>query len=172
MKKVISIVFMIFLLFVVIGTSGYSKALKAPSNVLGDPTVELSKKVPSKRPQIFFTYVPPYGNWTDKLQGQVLNVNPADFKVAVYIYLPHLSKYPHAKGWWTKPYWDFPLTPINADGTWSCSICTGGVDEYATNIVAYLVPNGYNPPSLAGASKLPSGLNKKSVAKAKVTRKP
>ena len=44
-------------------------------------------------PTIEFTNVPQYGSFDD-LQGRVTNVTPADYKVAVYIYV---------SGWWTKP---------------------------------------------------------------------
>ncbi|OGY25961.1 MAG: hypothetical protein A2Z24_02480 [Candidatus Woykebacteria bacterium RBG_16_44_10] len=88
-------------------------------------------------PTIEFTYVPPYGSF-DNLKGQVCHVWPADYKVAVYIYV--------VGRWWTKPYWAWPLTDINPDGSWVCDITTGGVDEEATKIAAFLVPNGYAPP--------------------------
>jgi len=43
---------------------------------------------------IEFTYVPPYGSFED-LSGKVTGVKPADYRVAVYIYV---------EGWWNKPY--------------------------------------------------------------------
>src|SRR5262245_19181302 len=43
----------------------------------------------------------------------------------------------------TKPYWSLPATLILADGTWTCDITTGGVDERATEIVAFLVPKTF-----------------------------
>jgi len=56
-------------------------------------------------PSIAFTSKPPYGSLVEKTQyGRVDCVNPADYKVAVYIYVT---------GWWTKPTWDHPL--------WDCS---------------------------------------------------
>lgn len=68
-------------------------------------------------PVIEFTYAPPYGSFQN-LEGQVWHVKPSDYKVAVYIYVA---------GWWTKPYWDRPLTTIQSDGSWICDITTGGV---------------------------------------------
>ena len=88
-------------------------------------------------PVIEFAYVPPYGSF-ENLKGQIWHVWPSDYKVAVYIYV--------IGRWWTKPYWSWPLTTINPDGSWTCDITTGGVDQRATNIVAFLVPNGYDPP--------------------------
>ena len=57
-------------------------------------------------------------------------------KVAVYIYV---------RGWRTKPTWDYPLTPIQNDGSWVCDITTGGNDQEATSIAAYGVPYGCTP---------------------------
>lgn len=116
----------------------------------------------SGNPTIEFTYVPPYGSF-DNLKGQVWHVKPADYKVAVYIYVG---------GWWSKPYWDRPLTTIQNDGSWTYDITTGGVDQYATRIAAYLVPNGYNPPLMSGGSTLPSELDQNSVAKVETLRSP
>jgi len=96
------------------------------------------------------TYIPPYGSYDD-LQGRVSGVNPDDYKVAVYICVP-----PY--GWWTKPYSNQPLTSIASDGTWICDITTGGNDPNATKIIAFLVPNGYNPPLGEGQQCLDSEL--------------
>jgi hypothetical protein len=111
-------------------------------------------------PAIEFTHVPPYGSFED-LEGRVWHVKPVDYKVAVYIYV---------SGWWNKPYWDNPLTNIRADGSWICDITTGGVDQYATKIAAYLVPDGYNPPLMDGDTTLPTELDQKSVTKIDTTR--
>ncbi|GAH43308.1 unnamed protein product, partial [marine sediment metagenome] len=69
-------------------------------------------------------------------------------------------------------YWDRPLTTIQNDGSWTYDITTGGVDQYATRIAAYLVPNGYNPPLMSGGSTLPSELDQNSVAKVETLRSP
>ena len=114
------------------------------------------------KPVIEITYVPPYGSF-ENLKGQVWHVKPADYQVAVYIYV---------SGWWTKPYWDKPLTAIQCDGSWVCDITTGGADQEATRIIAYLVPNGYDPPLMHGGSTLPSELDQQSVAKVEVLRLP
>ncbi len=104
-------------------------------------------------PAIDFTSVPLYGS-LDDLQGQVSCGEPAEYQVAVYIFVG---------GWWTKPYWDSPLTPIQADGSWTCDITTGGNDPYATQIAAFLLPNGYNPPILSGEQVFPTELLMNSV---------
>jgi exo-beta-1,3-glucanase (GH17 family) len=114
-------------------------------------------------PEIQFVYVPPYGSY-ENLRGQVWHVQPAEYKVAVYIRV--------GSGWWTKPLWNAPLTQINCDGTWTCDITTGGNDHLANTIAAYLVPNGYDPPSAGGESTLPPELMENSVANFEVTRTP
>jgi hypothetical protein len=111
---------------------------------------------------IKFTHVPRYGSFED-LQGQVQCVEPADYKVAVYIYV---------SGWWTKPYWAWPLTPINPDGSWTTDITTGGTDQLATRIAAFLVPNRYNPPLMSGGQTLPTELFDNAVAYVMVEREP
>jgi len=156
--------------------AGDSYTLRATAtNSVGSDTASITLswiiEVPPGPPQITFTHVPPYyGSSGEKLEGKVWNVNPADYKVAVYIYLPPMSEYPYAQGWWPKPTWDLALTPINADGTWSCYIGTGGVDYLATEVVAYLFPNGYQPEKYVVYSELPSELDENSIAKVEATR--
>lgn len=113
-------------------------------------------------PAIEFTYVPPFGGF-ENLKGQVWHIDPADYKVAVYIYV---------SGWWTKPTFANPLTTIQIDGSWIADITTGGADETATRIAAFLVPNGYNPPLMSGGGTLPSELDQNAVANVEVTRSP
>ena len=110
---------------------------------------------PCTTPSIEFTFVPPYGSSLN-LAGRVDCVTPAEYKIAVYIYV--------GGGWWTKPYWTSPLTPIRADGTFTADITTGGNDPYATKIAAFVVPNGYNPPSMSGGAVLPSELYQNAAA--------
>jgi hypothetical protein len=115
-------------------------------------------------PTITFTSVPRYGNiYQTFLYGRVDCIIPADFKVALYIYV--------AGGWWTKPYWNAPLTSINNDGTWYANIVTGGIDQVATRIAAFILPNGIYPPSMAGGSPLPQELFDSSVAHLIINRK-
>lgn len=116
----------------------------------GDPVVE-------------FTHVPFYGSF-ENLEGQVWHVWPEDYRVAVYINVDG--------GWWTKPYWDNPLTAVECGGNWIYDITTGGIDETAIEIAAYLVPVDYEPPLAAGESVLPSELEQNSVAWIKETRSP
>ncbi|KYK26099.1 hypothetical protein AYK26_00600 [Euryarchaeota archaeon SM23-78] len=114
------------------------------------------------KPEIKFTYVPPYNSY-ENLRGRVLHVWPDEYRVAVYIYV--------YGGWWNKPYWNKPLTAIDCDGNWVCDITTGGIDPRATRINAYLVSANYNPPILSGDS-LPQELEQIAVAWVKVQRNP
>src|SRR5215216_6480556 len=107
-------------------------------------------------PTITFTSVPPFGSLTNTtLSGKVECVPPASFKVAVYIY---------ASGWWTKPTFANPLTNIKSDGTWSTTIVTGGFDQLATKIAAFVLPIGINPLPMSGGQPLPQELSNSSVA--------
>jgi len=72
----------------------------------------------------------------------------------------------------TKPYWSRPATLILADGTWTCDITTGGVDERATEIVAFLVPKTFSPPLASGQQTLPLHVQLAAIAKVSVTRTP
>jgi len=108
-----------------------------------------------EEPAIEFTYIPPYGS-SDNLVGCVKNVNPQDYKIAVFIFV-------EGAGWWTKPYFSHPLTSIQSDSTWTCDITTGGSDIYATEICAFLIPNGIDPPLVSGNTALPEALYSISV---------
>src|ERR1035438_132752 len=77
---------------------------------------------------VVFTSVPPYGSQSN-LFGKVSGVNPVNYRVAVLIYID-------GAGWFTKPTCATPLTTIQADGTWTADITTGGVDSNASRIAA------------------------------------
>ncbi|HCO93045.1 MAG TPA: hypothetical protein DIU00_03695 [Phycisphaerales bacterium] len=107
--------------------------------------ISLVPIVIAEDPWIDITDVPEYGT-NERLFGEVCNVEPTDYNVAVYIFV---------EGWWTKPYFNRPLTPIDIDGKWNCTIVTGGNDRYATKIAAYLLPAGTDPPIMNGGTVLP-----------------
>lgn len=112
-------------------------------------------------PAIELTVLPPIGS-SDDLRGQAWHVEPGDYGVAVYIKV-------HG-GWWTKPYWNNPVSVIACDGSWVCDITTGGDDLLATDIAAFLVPLTYTPPLATSAGVLPPELYANSVAHIEVTR--
>ena len=105
-------------------------------------------------PRISLTSVPAMGS-NANLSGRVSYVTPANYRVAVYIYV---------QGWWDKPSDAAPLTNIKNNNTWTCDITTGGADAYATKIAAFLVPKGYSPPLAHGLAVLPAELETNSVA--------
>lgn len=113
-------------------------------------------------PEILFTSVPPYGSFAN-LQGQVWHVSPATHRVAVYIYVG---------GWWTKPTFATPQTTILPNGSWTCDITTGGSDQNATKIAAFLIPSTYAPPAMSGGQTFPPELAANALASVEVTRSP
>lgn len=117
------------------------------------------------KPAIELTYVPPFGS-SDDLEGRILHIQPVNVKVLVYIKAP----WPPGGGWWVKPSFAQPLTSVAPDGSWKAEITTGGVDNRATEIAAFLVPDGYQPALLAGAPALPPELEANAIAKVHITR--
>ncbi|MFO7613533.1 MAG: glycosyl hydrolase family 17 protein [Bacteroidales bacterium] len=96
------------------------------------------------------------------LYGQVWHAAPDKHLVAVYIKVDN--------GWWTKPYFNNPVSAINCDGSWTCDINTGGMDQMTTEIAAFLIPLTYSPPIANGLVFLPDELYTKSPAYVVVTR--
>ncbi|MBN2019346.1 MAG: hypothetical protein JW749_03900 [Sedimentisphaerales bacterium] len=79
---------------------------------------------------IRFNEVPSCGN-DDLLKGSVIGINPADYKIGIYIFVDD---------WWPKPMFAVPWTDINPDGSWQCDISWAESDLRATEIMAFLVP--------------------------------
>lgn len=111
---------------------------------------------------IELTRIPVYGS-SDDLEGRALHVEPANYRVAVYIFVG---------GWWTKPTFAAPLTTIQIDGSWITDITTGGVDQNATRIAAFLLSAGYDPPLMSGSNSLPAVLTETAIATIEVSRSP
>ena len=113
-------------------------------------------------PSVQFLSVPAIGTFGN-LTGQVLHVAPANYYVAVFI---------HVYGvWWTKPYYDEPTTPINCDGSWTADITTGGDDEDADTIAAYVLPMSFSVPLAEGNSgSVPDGVTQNAVASVSASR--
>jgi len=114
-------------------------------------------------PTIELTTVPAFGSYLN-LKGIVRNVDPENARVAVYIRV-------HG-GWWNKPYWDAPTTEIGPEGSFSVIIVSGGNDEQATEIAAFLVPAELYPPAMRGETELPAELFEKALAHVAATRSP
>ena len=114
-------------------------------------------------PAVIITNLPAYGT-TDTLKGYVIGANPATQAMAVFIYVP-------GYGWVNKPFCTPLLVPIQADGSWSANITTGGAgDTTATRIAAMLVNTNYNQGCIAGLSTLPTNVYAQAIAKMIVTR--
>ena len=113
-------------------------------------------------PTVIITNLPAYGS-TDNLAGLVLGVDPAAYRVAVFIDVP-----PY--GWYSKPTCAQALAAIQPDGSWSADITTGGADTNATRIAALLVSTNYNQPCVLGETFLPTNVFSAAIASAVVTR--
>lgn len=110
-------------------------------------SVELVVIIHEGEPGLQFTSVPPIGSYNN-LKGIITGgINPGKLSVAVYIKV--------GSGWWTKPYWNSPLTLPKSDGTWECDITTGGIDSTASEVLAYLVGRTSTPPAASGTSTKP-----------------
>jgi len=116
----------------------------------------------AQAPSLELTSVPSFGS-TEDLRGLVTAGAPEDYQVAVYIYVGT---------WWTKPRMTEAAVPVHDDGTWVCDITTGGIDEYATEIAAFLVPRDAEIPTASGDGQLPAALSDLAVASARTTRPP
>ena len=105
----------------------------------------------------------PLWRTTGTLQGHVSCLTPlSTYAVAVYIQV--------ANGWWTKPTFAAPLTPIQPNGSWSTRTVTGGSDYHATVFAAFVVPASYSPPAASGNPELPSQLYTDAVTYSSVER--
>jgi hypothetical protein len=113
-------------------------------------------------PFITFSFIPAYGSFDD-LVGRVAGVTTTQYKVAVYIFV---------WGWYNKPTWGSPATAIQPNGTWVTDITTGGNDELATKIAAFLIPDTYNPPLMNGEANLPQALYNNAVTHVEAERQP
>ncbi len=96
---------------------------------------------------VVFSSVPAYGSFNN-LQGQVYGVNPAIYRVAVFINTaqPNTGSY---SSWWSEPGCVgnlSSLTTIQPDGTWTTDITNNSGDQNATQIAAYIVPASFSAP--------------------------
>ncbi len=98
----------------------------------------------SEPPRIFFTFVPPLGSFRD-VEGLASLINaPCDtqsLRVALYIHVPGFRP-----DFICKPTEAMPLTPINESGGWRADYTTGGRDEEATQLIAFLVSSNFSGP--------------------------
>lgn len=111
-------------------------------------------------PSIAFTSIPVTGSDLN-LYGIAKGVLPSDYSVVTYIYV---------NGWWIKPTLDEPKTTIQCDGSFICDITTGGNDNQATKIKAFVIPSSFSPPLLTGEAALPVNLEQIAVASFEIQR--
>lgn len=133
--------------FITVGISKITKPIEE---------VEKSKIEKQAIPSIVFLFVPPFGSF-ENLQGRVLNADPNEFAVAVYIMVDGV--------WWSKL-----VIKINKDEKWVCDITTAENDELAIKIAAYLIPIDYQPPLASGDFWIVKEIEEKCLAKIEVTR--
>ncbi len=107
-------------------------------------------------PSIEFTFVPPYGS-SQTVRGRVSGVTPQNAYVFLFIFVPDL-------GWYTKPSCASPRTSINSDLTWETAYATGGIDNQATVLAAYLMPANFSMSCVLGAASLPAELTQSALA--------
>lgn len=112
--------------------------------------------------QLQFTSVPVLGSIED-LRGQVTGVDPALYRVAIYIEVDGL--------WYPRPSYTSPTIYPGIDGMWSADITTASGDEAATRIAGFLLPVAYRV-SLAreGSPSVPAELAAAAVASREVER--
>jgi len=106
--------------------------------------------------------IPALGSFDD-LRGQVNGVDPAGYRVAVYIYVNGL--------WYPKPSFASPTVYPRIDGAWTADVTTGPMDENATRIAAYLLPVSYRVPQIsAGIAGIPAQIEFNAVARREISR--
>jgi len=158
--KPILLIFLLIIFSLTVFTTGCGQQSQQPtqtSSTLAQTIITTSP--PSTTPTtslsmppltINFTKVSPCGSY-DGVTGIMSGANPANYNVVVYVKVAN-------KWWGPKPQWDNPLTPINPDGSWSCEIVTGGDDQNAQQVSAFLIPRNYSPPKVQQQSALPPEL--------------
>lgn len=115
-------------------------------------------------PQLKITQAPVFGQWWSYMHGTVTGVSEGDYWVAALLYVPGL-------GWYSKPYADdygnYQRVIFINSGAWVTQMQTGGIDNLATIVAAYLIPKASYPacyPFTSGAQCVPESLIAASVA--------
>jgi exo-beta-1,3-glucanase (GH17 family) len=108
-------------------------------------------------PTLEFTYVPPYLTSAGYLYGKVRHVAARDYHIGVYINVQG--------GWWVKPLYATANTlNVDAAGEWSSIYTTGGYDNLANKIAAFVLPKSFEVPLVGGSTSLPQQLYDNAVA--------
>jgi hypothetical protein len=114
------------------------------------------------KPVIRFTSLPFVGDMVGVVSG-VVQQAPDNYKIALYIKVN--------RGWWNKPMFSRRDTFITKKGTFSNKTVTGGLDQKATSIIAFLVPKNFQIPTAYYAPYLPDSLYRDAAAWAEVYRR-
>lgn len=94
---------------------------------------ELPLTCGASTPSIEFMFVPEIGS-EENVTGKACGVVNLEYNVVLFIKV--------GETWWVKPYQNKPYTAIAPDGSWEVDYTTGGIDEEATIMRAYLLPKG------------------------------
>lgn len=89
------------------------------------------------------------------LYGQVSALGTVNHQIAVFIMVDGL--------WYTKPSFAAPTVGIASDGTWFADVTTGPGDDRAQRYAAFVVPKGYEPPTVSGLIDLPGRLKSEAI---------
>lgn len=110
-------------------------------------------------PRLEITELPPRGQ-LGSIGGRAHHVRPCDVTVAMFV---------HDDGWWTKPLFDEPLTPVWFDGRFRESAVRAG-DEDADRVALFVLPRTYTPPLIGGWAELPAEIGEHALAELVVAR--
>ena len=119
-------------------------------------------------PKLTITQPPAFRQFWSYMYGTVEGLPSSDYWVAPLLYVPGL-------GWYSKPYdGDYepyarvvPVYIYKEKGDWETEMQTGGIDDLATIVVAYLIPKIAYPacyPFVSGAQNIPASLEAAAVA--------
>ena len=92
----------------------------------------------------------------ESITGQVHGIEAALYSIAVYA--------KQNDGWYTLPGGHIPLHPISEDNRWVCELGNISIEDFS-ELAVFLVPNGYEPPILAGENMIPIKMNLVSTSK-------
>ena len=95
-------------------------------------------------------------SWNEYLSGQVLGADNKLFNIAIY---GHIDG-----GWHNLPDKISPVTQIAENGSWTCQVQLDA-NSSLSKFSIHVLPNGYYPPILEGASTMPLKIHLVSAAK-------
>ena len=151
--------------------AGAARTFKVGLSTLANATVStptVNITIPNKAGALGITIdrknLPVYGSLVGRLYGSISGIDPANCKVACFLYING--------GWWTKPYDYWPFTPVTSGGEWYCDVVTGGSDQNAVKFAVYLLPkvDAAPLPVSLGSATIPAAIINASLASDSVDR--